>query len=296
VQTAGSNPPPTLIVAYSRRQVMDWSLVLASQDIESTIIQDDAAGWGLVVPAEHYERARETIRQYRLENRKWGWNPAVPWSDATFDWGATGWCLLFIVTHWVTWTSFPGLREAGLFDPGKFEAGEWWRAFTAVLLHADLRHLLANTTIGFLLLGLAMARYGAGVGSLAAFLAGALGNLAGLALHARPYYGLGASGMVMGALGLICVPPYRHWYSQRGALKQVLQAVIAGVFLFLLLGVDPASDVIAHIAGFVGGAGLSLILHFLPQGTLRKWPVRLTAWTALAGLLATTVFLAWRHR
>lgn len=295
MHTADPETPSRTIVAYSKRQVMDWSLVLASQEIGNTIAYDDANGWGLAVEPQDYERAREAIRQYRLENRRWGWNQAVPWSDATFDWGALGWCVLFIVIHWIISEGMPAFRDAAVFRPKEFLNGEWWRVFTAVLLHADLKHLLANATIGFLLLGLAMARYGAGVGSLAAFLAGAVGNLAGLALHARPYSGLGASGMIMGALGLICVPPYRHWYSQRGASKQVMQAVIAGVFLFLLLGVDPAGDVIAHLGGFLSGAAISLILHALPQGALKRGPVAALSWLALSAILTTALWQAWRH-
>lgn len=42
---------------------MDWSLVLASQDIAATIIQADPEGWGLQVPPEDYQRAVAAIRQ-----------------------------------------------------------------------------------------------------------------------------------------------------------------------------------------------------------------------------------------
>jgi len=48
-----------------------------------------------------------------------------------------------------------------------------------------------------------MARFGPGQALLAALLAGAVGNAAGLALRTEHYIGLGASGMVMGGLGLL---------------------------------------------------------------------------------------------
>jgi membrane associated rhomboid family serine protease len=274
---------------------MDWSLVLASQEIPTTILQNDPEGWALAVEAQDYDRAREAIRQFRLENRHWGWDQPIPWSDATFHWGALGWCFLLIVVHYLTWAELPSLRQAAQFDSLAVAHGQWWRTFTAILLHADLGHLLANSAIGFVLLGLALARYGAGVGLLASFLAGALGNVAGLLLHTRPYHGLGASGMVMGALGLVCIPPYRHWYSQRRAFKQVIQAIVAGVFLFLLLGVDPSSDVIAHLGGFLGGAFLSLVLHLAPTRILRRKAFVAGAWLALIGLISVSVGLAWRH-
>src|SRR5512137_3026328 len=128
---------------------MDWSLVLASQDIPATIVQSDPTGWALLVEPGDYERAREAIRLYRLENRRWGWRQPIPWSEATFHWGSVGWCLLLIAVHWLTLTDFAGFRVSGQFDSAAAARGEWWRAFTAVLLHADLAHLLANTTIGF---------------------------------------------------------------------------------------------------------------------------------------------------
>ena len=64
--------PASRIPARSRRQAMDWSLVLVSQGIE-TIIQnsEDGSGWGLLVPATDLGRATESLRQYHLENRGW---------------------------------------------------------------------------------------------------------------------------------------------------------------------------------------------------------------------------------
>ncbi len=79
--------------------------------------------------------------------------------------------------------------------------GQWWRLFTAIWLHADLAHLATNATIGLLLLGLAMGRYGTGAGLLAAYLAGAGGNLVAGLISLQPHRSLGASGMVIGCLG-----------------------------------------------------------------------------------------------
>ena len=45
-----------IIPARSRREVMDWSLVLASQEIEAMIVRTEA-GWGLAVEERDYERA-----------------------------------------------------------------------------------------------------------------------------------------------------------------------------------------------------------------------------------------------
>src|SRR5579862_8192096 len=151
--------PRTVIPAFSRRQVMDWSLVLASQEIPSTIIETEETGWGLLVEPQDYERALHSIRQFRLENRKWAWRQPLPWSEATFHWGALGWCFFLALMYWLSWTHLQGFRSTGAFKTDLVVHGQWWRTFTAILLHANLPHLLANTTIGLVLFGLAMARY-----------------------------------------------------------------------------------------------------------------------------------------
>jgi hypothetical protein len=71
-----SQPEKTRIPARSRRQAMDWSLVLVSQGIETAIERNDA-GWELLVPVAEYEQAIAAIHQYRQENRHWPWQQRV---------------------------------------------------------------------------------------------------------------------------------------------------------------------------------------------------------------------------
>jgi hypothetical protein len=65
---------------------MDWSLVLVSQGIETTIDQaENGADWGLLVSEQDYGNALRAIRQYRLENRSWPWQQAVFRPGLLFD-------------------------------------------------------------------------------------------------------------------------------------------------------------------------------------------------------------------
>ncbi len=79
----------TMIRARSYQQVMDWSLVLASQDIAATIVRSDDDQWALYVEPHEHHRALDSIRQYQRENRKWSWRQPIPWSEATFNWART---------------------------------------------------------------------------------------------------------------------------------------------------------------------------------------------------------------
>ena len=54
------------IPTRSRREAMDWSLVLVSQGIETIIDSAEESGWGLLVPEQDYERALNVLHQYRL--------------------------------------------------------------------------------------------------------------------------------------------------------------------------------------------------------------------------------------
>jgi membrane associated rhomboid family serine protease len=162
--------------------------------------------------------------------------------------------------------------------------GQWFRLFTAVLLHSDLAHLMANVTFGTIFLGLAMARFGWGVTLLATFLAGGAGNLLGLAMYEGPYRGRGASGMMMGALGLLCIQSFGLWRKSPKAARYIMSGVLAGFLLFVLFGFDPASDVLAHCGGFFAGLVFGAVLAILPENTLqRRRPNNIAA--LVAGLI-----------
>ena len=94
-------------------------------------------------------------------------------------------------------------------DSAAVARGEWWRIFTAIMLHADAGHLISNLSIGVILFGFVMGRFGRGTGLLATLLAGAAGNALSLVLNSKPFYGLGASGMIMAALGMLSAQTLR---------------------------------------------------------------------------------------
>ncbi|MDB6018173.1 MAG: rhomboid-related rane protein, partial [Pedosphaera sp.] len=197
-------PELARIPVRSQRQAMDWSLVLASQGIDGVIIDqaEDDGGWGLIVATRDYARALKALRQYQAENRGWPWWQTLPRSTVHFDWGSVAWILLLGLSYWVSSINVR-FQNVGIMDSTAVATGQWWRVFTAMMLHADIAHLVTNLSMGIVLLGLAMGRFGTGLGLLAAYLAGAAGNVASLMLNASPFYGLGASGMIMGALGLL---------------------------------------------------------------------------------------------
>jgi membrane associated rhomboid family serine protease len=265
------------IPTRSKRQAMDWSLVLVSQGIESTIDHSEESGWGLDVAEQDFQRALGTLKQYHLENRHWPWRREIR-PQILFDWGSLGWVVLISLVFWLN-DEGVDLRGAGLMDSNAVSHGEWWRLFTSIFLHADLGHLAANASIGLVLLGLTMGRFGTGVGVLAAYLAGVGGNIATWLIF-KDHRSLGASGMVMGCVGLLAVQSVPLWRKHPRSWKHAVSGVAGGVMLFALMGLSPGADVLAHLGGFIAGLFLGAVLLLLPR--IVQNPV--------ANLLAGSVF------
>lgn len=253
------------ISARSRRQAMDWSLVLVSQGIE-TAIERNVSNWELLVPLSEYEHAIAAINQYRRENRHWSWQRQVFKGGLVFDWASLSWIALLIFFAWLE--PAYNLKSKGVLDTSAVIHGQWWRIFTAIWLHADVEHLAANAAIGFALLGLTMGRFGTGTGLLGAYVAGASANAIECLIPSAPHYSLGASGMVMGSLGILATQSFFLWRTAYGR-KYVVSAVAAGLMLFMLFGLAPGTDVVAHFGGFVIGLFLGGLLSVSKRLTNR---------------------------
>jgi membrane associated rhomboid family serine protease len=293
VDTNKGGPSGSSIPARSKRQAMDWSLVLASQEI-AAIVNKTESGWVLLVDPPDLHRAQAALAQYQAENRGWRWQHHWPAGGVVFHWGSLLWVLAMAAIYFWSTVRFPWLRDAGMVDSKAIGAGQWWRLFTAITLHANLPHLIGNLSIGFVLLGLAMARYGPCIAVLAAFLAGAVGNCASVFFYPAPHDSLGASGMVTGALGLITVQIFtpRRKYPLRTRL--LWRAGASGILLLALIGFSPGTDTAAHIGGFVAGAVFGLALGWVRPASLQKAAPNLACGIALAGWVFATWWLASR--
>lgn len=276
------------IPASSRRQAMDWSLVLLSQHIESTIEFSDSAGWELLVEPADHPKAVTVLNQYVRENQPLPWQQDV--SGVLFDWASFAWVVLVAFYFWLV----PSFRLPALsMASAAFSNGEWWRIFTAIWLHADLGHLATNAVFGFLLLGLAMGHFGTGIGALGAYLAGVGGNLATGLTASGKSTSLGASGMVMGALGLLAVHSFTIWRRNR-SLKQALSTIAGVIMLFALLGLSPGTDVMAHFGGFAAGIAIGWLLSWVGFDA-QKRTANLLAGLLLAALIVVPWWFAFRR-
>ncbi len=245
--------------------------------------------WCLRVEPDALERARAVVLEYRRENRRFAWHrTAIAARPLSWNPRAVSWVLVLCAIH----ALLPlALRSAGWLEVAALrQHGQWWRLFTATWLHADVAHLASNVGTGALTLGFAMGRYGPGTALCLSLVAGAAANIPGVLLRDPTARALGASGVVMAALGLLVGHAVVWWRISRYASKPVWISLGAGVFLFLTLGVNPVSDVLAHAGGFVGGILLGALAAWFRWGRFEKlwalayavlavWPW-LCAWVA----------------
>lgn len=170
------------------------------------------------------------------------------------------WMLGVVVVFWAQW-KHPDLTDNGLLDAKRvFDQGEWWRAGSALWLHADIRHLISNAASGLLVFSAVVLTFGPRVSWWLIAGAAVVGNLSAVMLHyGDDYRSLGASTAVFAGLGLLVGRAIRvvnrsgHPYRWRTMLMP-LAAGLAVLGLFGAGGVD--IDVLAHATGF--GAGLVL--------------------------------------
>ena len=270
------------------------ALVLLAVGIDCRVVEGEG-GMELYVAAHQAEQARQQLDAYEWENP-----PEAALADqarpALHGLGAAlVYCMVLLFFFgadrrhsWSIDWSASGAAQAGLI-----QGGAWWRAITALTLHVDQSHLLANLIAGVAFSMLVAQVLGSGLAWLAILLAGALGNGLNALLHPLDHTAIGSSTAIFGALGILSgYTQQRRTASWRSRIRRWVP-LAAGSMLLAYLGFGgEQTDVGAHVAGFVVGGVFGLVLgrwaQQVPQGQLaqRVYVLLTGALLALAWLLA----------
>ena len=70
--------------------------------------------------------------------------------------------------------------------------------------------------------------------------------------------------------------------------------LLAGFLLFVLFGLDPGSDILAHFGGFVAGLLFGAVLSLAPEAKLQRNETNTVAFVCLTLIIAVTWVLALR--
>lgn len=255
-------------------QKRDWQLVLSAKNIPFRIFTYNGQSH-IYVPLLQAEKAKREIACYEAEN-------AVDSSETpVFPPHKNGCAALLplafpIIIHILN-SPMHALGH-GLPAPGAWTAngclsaadilgqGQWYRIFTALTLHVDLRHLAGNLLFGGLFLALLGRLIGPGLAILSAVLAGAAGNAASVLIHLPGYRSVGFSTAIFASLG--CMAGVMFWRS--GKRLQILPPLGAAFGLLALLGAEGKNtDYGAHLTGLAAGLVLGLLLGY--RETCRLW-------------------------
>lgn len=256
---SSSNHPTVEIGRYARlAEARERGLVVAAKEWPHWI-EREGDEWVLLVEEQALEDVRSELAAFEAEQLQ---QPA----ERAFLPAATISKVSLFVTAWVMSGFFLAQQmaperweRAGVADGSAILAGEWWRTITALTLHGDGPHLVANLATGLLFAAFLIPRLGSGLAWLAILFSGALGN----AINAWGYRGeghvsLGASTACFGALGiLVGIELIVRWREPhtRGRWQLILP-IGAGLALLAFLGVGEEGrniDYMAHCWGFVAG-------------------------------------------
>jgi membrane associated rhomboid family serine protease len=148
--------------------------------------------------------------------------------------------------------------SAGTADSARILDGELWRSVTALCLHADLGHVVANALFGGLFLAAACSGFGSGLALALTLLAGGMGNVANAVFQGPWHASVGASTAVFGAVGLLAGRGLAQRLRRGGPRLRVWVPIAAGLALIAMLGTGERTDVWAHLFGFVAGCLLGV--------------------------------------
>ena len=281
----------TIYRSPRRRACDERLLVLTAVGLTGEVVLGEGE-FLLQVPRADAAYALQHLLQYDAENRP---PPPPPPPPRAWPYAWVGCVAYFAVLMGVAAALSRGLVRLDAFDVGELDAarvqaGEYWRAWTALTLHLDGPHLAANLLAGVWFGYLAGRQMGVGTAWLLTVTGAALANLLEALLGPADHRAVGASTAVFAALGAMSAYSWREQLGQRLQWARRWGPLIAGVVLLGWTGSSgEGTDVIAHLGGFVVGAILGATLA-LPA--VRRRAERVPQW--LSGALAlASLALAW---
>jgi rhomboid protease GluP len=247
----------------------EYSLMLEARGIEHDLQpQDDR--WELWVAPPLIAKAEDEIRRYSIE-RSLARPPVRRFEPFTGGWAGGGVFVLLLLL--VAYAAGLQLFGADWFAAGALDAGparsQWWRAITAVTLHANQLHLLSNVFAGLVVGAAASQLLGPGVAWFAALACAAAGNYLEMWIAPSPHQAVGASSLVFAALGLVTGLAWNYRSGLRERKWYRWAPLIIGASLLTLFGAGGEHvDVLGHLLGFLFGTagGWLLAITQVPRG------------------------------
>jgi membrane associated rhomboid family serine protease len=266
--------PVEVFRSFWRAACEERGFVLHAVGIDSQVVWLGRA-WGLRVTAGDHAAALAQLEHYEHEN------PPRRRPLPTEPLHAAAWLGSAVYAAVLLWVGYLAggfalgidWLDAGALRAGATRAGEVWRAVTALTLHLDVGHLLANLGFGTVFGLLAGQLLGTGIAWSTVLVAASGANLLNAFIQPSTHSSVGASTAVFATLGLLAAYAWRHRRDQGDRWAYRWAPLVAGVILLGFTGAGgERTDVLAHLTGFAMGtlAGIAHATWRVPRGALAQ--------------------------
>ncbi|MDR0845954.1 MAG: rhomboid family intramembrane serine protease [Lactobacillales bacterium] len=175
-----------------------------------------------------------------------------------------------------------------------FQAGQWWRLFTAMFGHFGLVHIALNCVTIYFFGRQIENLYGHARFTIIYLVSGIVGNAAALGFSAPGTWSAGASTSVFGLFGAMIVL-YRYFRDNpqiRQMSRQLMSLVIMNIVIDLMI---PGISLAGHIGGFIGGILVGAALAI--KGHEHRYNVheRILAGIFTVFVIAVSLYVAYRR-
>jgi membrane associated rhomboid family serine protease len=243
----------------SPTQAGDWALVLTAASIAHRVDQQDGQ-FALVVDDADTAAAADALAGFDEEGE-----PEQPPPAPDLGWSPLGiLCSIgFVAMLWRTgtWSQGSAWFSAGAASADAIMHGAWWRAVTALTLHADMVHAVGNVVATLIFFSSVGRWLGGGLGAMLILLSATAGNLLTALYHRTNHDSVGASTATFAALGIIAGLQAVRRLTLRTRPGYWWVPIGAGLALFAMTGTMRGADYQAHLFGLgfgvLVGAGWS---------------------------------------
>lgn len=170
------------------------------------------------------------------------------------------------------------------------EHGEWWRLFTATVLHGSPEHLIGNV-ITFLVVGFLLEPM-IGIGWFAAiyFTGGFAGAVLSTLLNQPEALSVGASGAIMATLAALFTLSFHAGASRPSLMRRVAAGSLFPALIPSVAHGGTVTDINAHLGGCLAGAGIAFIMLIAWNDEQDKPPLRSLAAAVAGSWIAVMAF------
>ena len=277
--------------SVSRRTILESDLVLTSMGID-TRIERRLFEWRLLTHVAMAIHARIQLDLYYKENKQRQRPLAIFPTVGTGIKGAVAYLVVIWTFFFADSLHLLGGVRSGVLSAAAVEDGAWWLTITALTLHANISHIVANSVSGALF-GYVAGRYvGDGFAWLLILLCGAFGNLLNAWVRSDTFFAIGASTACFAAAGLVCGFTWRKSFVKGASARFNYLPIAAAIALFVFTGLEGENtDVVGHLMGLVVGLVVGALVGGYDVRRLGASGQRLSVVAAL-GLLVGAWFLA----